>query len=134
LFRYRLCGMEERATLEAHAMRVACISSRPVYVLRELVDLLRQRRIVLPGYTFLQEVVRRALAFERRRLGNALGGLIGTEDTAALEQLLQDHDGLYAITAIKHQPRDFSHKQLLSEVERGEQIRPLFKLALRVIN
>ncbi len=39
LFRYRLCGMEERALLEAQARQAARISSRPVYVLRELVDL-----------------------------------------------------------------------------------------------
>ena len=37
LFRYRLCALEERAMLEAHARWAARISSRPVYVLRELV-------------------------------------------------------------------------------------------------
>ena len=40
--------------LETHARQVTRISSRPVYVLRELVDLLRRERVVLPGYTFLQ--------------------------------------------------------------------------------
>ncbi len=35
---------------------------------------------------------------------------------------------------IKRQPWDFSHKQLLGEVERGEQDRPLFDLSLRVID
>jgi TnpA family transposase len=134
LFRYRLCALEERALLEAHARQAARISSRPVYVLRELVDQLRQRRIVLPGYTFIQDVVRGALAFERRRLASALSGLIGDEDAASLDQLLMDDEGLHAITAIKRQPRDFSHKQLLAEIERGEQIRTLFELSLRIIN
>jgi len=59
LFRYRLCALDERLLLEAHARQAARISSRPVYVLRELVDLLRLRcswirismgRPVLPGY------------------------------------------------------------------------------------
>jgi hypothetical protein len=133
LVRYQLCGSDERATLEAHAMRIARISSRPVYVLRELVDLLRQRRIVLPGYTFLQDVVRSALGFERQRLADVLTGLLGKEDAAALDRLLKDGEGLHAITGIKRQPRDFSHKQLLAEVERGEQIRSLFELSLRAI-
>ena len=61
LFGYRSCGREERAALEAYAIRVARISTRPAYVLRELIDHLRQRRIVLPGYSFLQDVVSRAL-------------------------------------------------------------------------
>ncbi len=49
LFRYRRCALDERAMLEAHARQAARISSRPVYVLRELVDLLRRERVVLPG-------------------------------------------------------------------------------------
>ncbi|MGB5834633.1 MAG: DUF4158 domain-containing protein [Thiohalocapsa sp.] len=46
--------------LETHARRAARISSRPVYILRELVDLLRHERVVLPGYTILQNSVRTA--------------------------------------------------------------------------
>jgi hypothetical protein len=76
--------------------------------------------------------VRNALAFERQRLTDALCALISKEDAAALDRLLKDDDVLHAITVIKHQPRDFSHKQLLAEIERGEQIRPLFDLARRV--
>ncbi len=76
-------------------------------------------------------MVRGALAFERRRLAGALHGLIGDEDAASLERLLEDSEGLHAI---KRQPRDFSHKQLLAEIERGEQMRALFELSLRIID
>jgi len=107
LFRYRLCALEERAMLEAHAGQAARISSRPVYVLRELVDLLRRERVVLPGYTFLQDLVREALAFERKRLAGALEGLIDAEDAKSLDRLLADDAGLHQITTIKRQPRDF---------------------------
>ncbi|MCP3868384.1 MAG: DUF4158 domain-containing protein, partial [Gammaproteobacteria bacterium] len=44
LFRYRLCALDERLLLEAHARQAARISGRPVYVLRVLVDLLRRQR------------------------------------------------------------------------------------------
>ena len=129
LFGYSLCGREERAALEAHAIHVARISTRPAYLLRELIDHLRQHRIVLPGYSFLQDVVSRALAFERRRMAEVLGELIDKNQAFMLDRLLSDHDGLYAITTIRHEPRDFSHKQLLAEISRGEQIRPLVELA-----
>jgi hypothetical protein len=78
---------EERAALEAHAIRAARISSRPVYVLRELIDHVRQRRIVLPGYTFLQDVVSRALTFERRRVAEVLGELQKRGELAAIEAI-----------------------------------------------
>jgi hypothetical protein len=110
LFRYRLCALEERTMLEAHARQAARISSRPVYVLRELVDLLRRERVVLPGYTFLQDVVRGALAVERKRLAGTLEGWIDEDDAESLEHLLADDEGLHAITNIKRQPRDFSYQ------------------------
>jgi hypothetical protein len=40
---------------------------------------------------------------------------------------------LHQLTAIKRQPRDFSYQQLLGEIDRGQQLRPLFALAERVI-
>jgi len=68
LFRYRLCALDERLLLEAHARQIARISSRPVYVLRDRVDPLRREGVVLPGYAILQNLVRAALIFERKRL------------------------------------------------------------------
>jgi CheY-like chemotaxis protein len=119
--------------LEGRALAAARISSRPVYVLRELVDYLRQQRIVLPGYTYLQDLVRQALSFERSRLSEALSAFITPQDAVLLDALLRDDDGLHAVTEIKHHPRDFSHKQLLAEIERGQQIQVLFAVAKRII-
>jgi hypothetical protein len=133
LFRYRACALDERAMLEAHAHRAARISSRPVYVLRELVELLRRERALLPGYTNLQDLVRGALAFERKRLAGALEGLMSAEEAKSIDRLLTDDEGLHQITAIKRRPRDFTYRQLLREIERGQQLRPLFALAERVI-
>ena len=133
LFRYRSCALDERTMLQAHARRAVRISSRPVYVLRELVDLLRRERVVLPGYTYLQDLVREALAFERKRLAGALEGLMGEEDAKSIDRLLADDEGLHQITTIKRQPRDFTYQQLLREIERGQQLQALFALAEHVI-
>ena len=133
LFGYRMIDQRIRLTLEERALVAARISSRPVYVLRDLIDHLRHQRVVLPGYTHLQDVVRRALSFERQRLSEALDQFITPDDEVMLDALLSDDDGLHAVTSIKHHPRDFSHKQLLVEIERGHQIRELFFVARRVI-
>ena len=133
LFGYRMIDQRTRLILEERALVAARISSRPVYVLRELTDHLRNQRIVLPGYTYLQDVVRRALLFERKRLSDALEQCITPDDEAMLDALLSDDDGLHTVTSIKHHPRDFSNKQLLAEIERGHQIRELFSVAKRVI-
>lgn len=133
LFRYRLRALEERAMLEGHARHAVRISSRPVYVLRELVDLLRRERVVLPGYTYLPDLVREAPVFERKRLAGALEGLMSAEQAKSIDRLLTDDEGLHQITTIKRQPRDFTYRQLLREIERGQQLQALFALAERVI-
>jgi hypothetical protein len=122
-----------RSDLEARALRTVRISGRPLYIMRDLVDFLRRERIVLPGYTTLQDIVRSALTIERQRLGDVLQRTISTEEEVLLAGLFATTDGLHAVTALKHDPKDFSYKQLNREVARGKRLRPLFALAQRVI-
>jgi hypothetical protein len=79
-----------------------------VYILRELVDLLCRERIVLPGDAIFQNMVRRELAFERKRLTGALEGSIAAEDAKFLGHIFADDAGLHQITTIQRQPRDLS--------------------------
>lgn len=133
LFGYSLLDDGVRLDSESRALEAARISSRPVFVLRDLVDQLRQQRIVLAGYTYLQDVVRRALVFERDWLSDALSRALSADDRRRLDVLLRDHDGLHAITSIKHPLRDFSHRQLLNEIDREERLQRLYDVAQRVI-
>ena len=96
LFGYRQLDDRSRRDLVARALEAARISSRPVYVLRDLVDYLRQQRIVLPGYIYLQDVVRRELAFERDRLSKAMAQSMTPADRRLLDALLRDDEGLHA--------------------------------------
>ena len=132
-FGFQPMDTQARGAVEARVLSAARISSRPLYVLRDLVDHLRRQRIVLPGYTYLQDVVRRALAFERHRLSDALSEAMTPTDVELLDHLLADDDGLHSVTELKHPLRDFSHQQLLAEIERGERIRPLFAVAQRTV-
>jgi hypothetical protein len=44
---------------------VVRISAKPIYVFQALVQYLESHRVVAPGYSFLQDVVSRALGKER---------------------------------------------------------------------
>ena len=50
-----------------------------------------------------------------------------------LKRLLDDPQGLYEITLLKREPRDFSLGEIKREIGRGEQIRPLYHLAKQVL-
>jgi hypothetical protein len=59
---YRHCDRETRAHLEAKAQHAARVSSKPVYILRELLQYLTAQQLVAPGYSFLQDTVGKSSA------------------------------------------------------------------------
>lgn len=61
LFRYRFCTRSERQLLAKRAEQAAKISSKPIYVLRDLLQYLAEQCIVVPSYTVLQDIVGAAL-------------------------------------------------------------------------
>ncbi len=133
-FHYRFCTAADREQLFLRAQHAARISSKPIYVLREVLRWLTEQRLVSPGYSFLQEdVVGKALLAEQTRLTNVLQTALTTTDRAALDGLFAPADGLYTITLLKREPKDFSLGELRREIARSEQLLPLYHLATRVV-
>lgn len=129
LFDYRLCDQGARAELEHKAQRIARLSTQPVYILREALRSLAHQRLVAPGYRFLQEMVGRVVAGERRRITGLLGQTLTTTVEGQLDALLKADEGLYRIGALKHEPKDFGYQELGREVERRECFQPLHEFA-----
>jgi len=134
LFGYRLCTPTDRQDLFLRAQQAARISSKPIYVLRELLHYLTEHRLVKPGYTLLQEeLVGRALRAEVKRLATMLHTLLSSEECVALDALLTETDDLYTITLLKRQPKDFSLGEMRREMTRGEHLVQLYTLARRIV-
>ena len=104
-----------------------------MYVFRELWHYLATQRIVAPGYTVLQELIGQALTAEQQRLITVVRTHLEPMDIPAFQRLLEEAPGLYAITQLTHEPKDFSASEITREIQRGTQLRPLYSLATRVI-
>lgn len=133
LYHYRPCGAQERQQLDAKARQAARVSSKPIYVLRELLQYLAEQRIIAPGYSLLQDTIGQALTHEQNRLITIVQTRLTNADSGALKRLLDDVQGLYEITLLKRDPKDFSLGEIKREIGRGAQIRPLYHLAQRVL-
>lgn len=133
LYRYRLCGAQERQQLQAKARQVARISCQPIFIFRELMQYLDEERIMAPGYSFLQDTIGQALTYEQERLTAIVHTHLTDADSEAIKDLLDDPQGLYEITLLKREPRDFSLGEIKREIGRGNQLRPLYQLAQRVL-
>jgi hypothetical protein len=133
LFRYRTCDAEQRQALAAKACQAAMVSARPIYIFRELMHFLAEQRIVAPGYSFMQDTVGQALTHEQNRLSSILSQYLSASDVANLHRLVEDSPGLYEITQLKREPRDFSASEIKREIRRGEQIDDLYRLAQKLL-
>jgi TnpA family transposase len=129
LHRYRLCGKEERQELEYKAQQSAKVYSKPIYVFRELINYLTDQKIVIPGYTLMQDIISQALTAEHNRLTKIVSDRLQASEIAAFDKLLEESPGLYKITQLKQEPRNFSLKEIKSEIQRGEQLYFFYTIA-----
>ena len=74
----------------------------------------------------MQDTVGGALAYEQRRLASIMRSHLEQSETEALDRLLEDTQGLYEITLLKRDPRDFSNDEIKGEIRaRRSDVSPL---------
>src|SRR5262249_622880 len=133
LCHYRYCDTTARQHIAAKARQAARACAKPVYTFRELGQYVTAQRLVAPGYTVLQELIGKALTEEQQRLSTIVRTHLQPTDLTAFQRLLDDTPGLYALTQLKHEPRDMSVSEIKREIQRGTQMAPLYTLAQRVL-
>ena len=129
LFDYRHCDAKTKVELEQRALRTARLTTLPLHILKESLQNLTHRRIVAPGYRFMQDMVGRVVASERKRITGLLELALTSHLQKTLDKLLTSADGIHRISALKHEPKDFSHNELEREVKRRYFFEPLHEFA-----
>jgi len=129
LLGYRDCTKEIKESIYKKASHLATIFTKPIYVFKELISYLENQRIAIPPYGFLQDLVGKVLSEEKNRLETLIMQNTTKEIRAALDQLLSTEEGLYELTFLKKEPKDFSYKVITTEVRKRESIESLYKHA-----
>ena len=134
IFYYQTCSQAWKRKLREQAESLVMIYSKPGYIFKELLTFLERHRVVLPGYSFMQEeVVGKALTRERKRLDQALAAGIPEEARRKLDRLLTAEESLYQLTLLKHEPKDFSYQEVEREVEKRALLTDLYQLSLKLL-
>jgi len=115
--------------LERKAREAARICGKPIFVFREIVQTMADQRLVSPAYSSLQDIVGKALSDEQERMNASIREHLKPSDAQALNHLLNPTSGFHEITQLKREPKDFSNTEIKREVERGQQILPLYLLS-----
>ena len=132
-FGYRYCHTKERQQVYRQTQQLVRFSARPITVCRDLILFLQQQQIVLPAYRFLQETISDVLLNEQNRLSQILRDNLTTSDLENLQKLLADTPGLYEITQLKQEPRNFREGEIKRELKRGQQLQSLYQRATVLI-
>ena len=127
LFDYQGCDVVAKAELEQKAQQAAMLSTQPIFILRNALQYLTHQRIVAPGDTYLQDMVGRVVSGARRRITDLLGYALTPAIEQQLEALLQADEGMYRISVLKPEPKDFSYGELRQEVARRKFFQPLYE-------
>lgn len=114
--------------------RICRISNDPLFIFRSFVSFLQNNKITLPGYTTFQEkIVSVAVHAENKRLHNIMSAGLSKSEQKSLLTLLEEEDGFYTITSIKKNPKNFKRTAIKKECKAFETLRPLYKIAVRIL-
>lgn len=126
-FDYRRFSRDIRQSMVTVAARTVRRSAKPVFILRELLSYLEKERIISPAYSSFQDLIGSCIAEERRRINQLLRTNLQPDVETALAKMLDDDRvGLYLLTKLKKEPRDFGYKEIGSEVNRSRLLKPLY--------
>ena len=129
LFGYQPWAASFLPPLKQQAAQIVRRDVTPGFVAAELIVLLSGQKIILPGYTTLQELVSETLSAERRRLGALLAEVLDEPAKTALGQLLVRDDSLSQLAALKQDAKDFGWRQMAREREKRATLEPLHRIA-----
>lgn len=118
-----------RKALTERLQHIAMRSTQPRYLLREALQYVERERLLTPAYSTFQDIIGLVVTTERTRLAQLLEKTLTPHMRAQLDGLLQADESVYRISALKHEPKDFSYKALKQEVERRQIFQPLHTFA-----
>ncbi len=138
---YQSATANIRKLILRKAQYLARIHSKPIYIFREIVHFLQHRRIVLPGYTVLQQhIISRALVLERERLEQLLNKYLSRQEVSLLQALIEKDNTdpvagqpFYPLTYLQQEPANFNYQTMRRQLERKALLEPIYHIAVRVL-
>ena len=112
--------------LMARLQDVATIYNDPRYIFDECITFFGQRRIALPRYTTLQELVTEVLVAERQRTEAIFSNHMAETTQQRLRTILHSKGALNKLSAYKGSAKDFSPSELAIELQTHDAIKAIY--------
>lgn len=133
LFGYRPWKASDRLPLTEKITQLARRDCLPAFLLAELIIFLNNEKIVRPGYSTLQVMIRDALSIESRRLESLMNAALDEKSCKALDQLIERKDTLSELAAIKQDAKHFGYQMMVKERNKRTTLEPLYLVAKKLL-
>lgn len=150
LVSYTFMNKDMKEKLRQKSLELARICVDPCYIFDHLILFLEENRIVLPGYSSLQDIIGQSLTLETQRLHILIKQHIPESIDTTLKKLLisgnrekQDQDKdkeaekefkkIYGITLLKRDAKGFNYKEMIKEIEKKKASEALFHSSKKII-
>ena len=108
-------------------------SSNPVYLFHEVLCYCRQNKLMLLGYSTIQELIGDSIICEERRLGDSLKKHLSHNNWKLIEAMISKNENGYDIVSLKKHPNSFKQKHIKAEIKKIINHEALYKLANDVL-
>jgi len=134
LLNYKHCSPEVKQALLKKAHSLATICTKPIFIFKELINYLENNRIVIPGYSVMQEhIIGKALTDERTRLESVILHNISEEIQIKLMNLIFERENFYLLTFLKKEPKDFTYGEISEEVNKRKSLSNFYKISSSIL-
>ncbi|CAN5464588.1 hypothetical protein BH10PSE19_BH10PSE19_11120 [soil metagenome] len=131
---YTLFSQEQHASILLKKAEKLCrLSVNPVFIFRELLAELTQKKITRPGYSTLQKFISSVLMSEQERISQIFKDRLPAQERTQLFSLLDYKENFYAVTLLKQQPKNFKPTAVRQEIAYYEQYQHMYQIAKRLL-
>jgi TnpA family transposase len=131
---YNLFSQIQHASILMNkAEKLGRLSVNPVFIFRELLAEINNKKITRPGYSTLQKIISAALVSEQKRISQIFTEHLSVQEKQQLFNLLNQAENFYAVTLLKQQPKNFKPTAIRREIEYYAQYQHLYLIAKRLL-
>ena len=109
------------------------LSSNPVYLFHEVLCYCEQNKLMLLGYSAIQDLIGAAITGEENRLCESLKKYLSADNWKHIENTIRKDESEYVLTALKKDPKSFKQTQIKAEIKKLIDHETLYKISNRVL-
>lgn len=129
LFGYQIWSKNFLTEINDRAKMIVKRDTSPNFIANELLTYLKNKKIVRPGHTTLQNIVSNGLTHERNRLKVTLQSYLTEDHRKSLDQLYENDNTLSELASLKQDAKSFGTSMMRLERQKYHVLKPLYQIA-----